>query len=558
MYLRRAALATISLGVLAALLAAVPVAAQFAYIPNTADRTVSVINTANNTVTATISLPETDRIPFGVAVNPSGTRVYVTNTCDDEISILTTCTIGDPGSVSVIDATTNTVIKTISIPMEPSGIAVSPDESRLYVVNACDSSTCSSLGTVSPGSVSVIDIAAGSATENEVIGNIQLSDGPSIGVAVSPDGTRVYVTNLFDTAQGSVSVIDTTSNTEITTIPVGIIATGIVSNPNSPRLYVATSDGISVVNTTDNTLIGTILPPSSLGFLGGLAITPDGTKLYAPDATPAIDVLDATQDTLPLVATVSAPAGTEFFGGLAATPDGSRIYATDAISSLGTTFGNTVSVIQTASNTLSGAPITVGNLPIAFGQFISPASIQGLIDLIESFHLDPGVTNSLLAKLRAALAASKAGQRKNVINQLNALLNQIDAQEGKTLTTVQAGQLETMTNNLIAVFAVNTTTPPQKSAAYTAHASSRVISGIQSLIQVTTNIDLKQGIDTASDPKLQDLQAALAAAQAGETQTALQDLNSFIADTQSQFGSLLTKAQAQILMKAAAHIIALL
>jgi DNA-binding beta-propeller fold protein YncE len=72
---RRTALATTSLGVLAALLAAVPAAAQFAYIPNTADRTVSVINTRNNTVTTTITLPEPDRIPFGVAVNPSGTRV---------------------------------------------------------------------------------------------------------------------------------------------------------------------------------------------------------------------------------------------------------------------------------------------------------------------------------------------------------------------------------------------------------------------------------------------------------------------------------------------------
>ncbi len=195
-------------GVCAALLASAPVFAQFAYIPNGVDRTVTVINTAAGTVVTTISLPESDRFPVGVAVNPSGARVYVTNTCDSGLGAFgTTCWIRDAGSVSVINAASNTVIATIPIPREPVGVAVSPNGSRLYVVNGCGPDC---VGSDVQGAVSVIDIAAGSAAENMVIATIPLADEYAIGVAVSPDGSRVYVTHLLDSAtetKGMVSVI---------------------------------------------------------------------------------------------------------------------------------------------------------------------------------------------------------------------------------------------------------------------------------------------------------------------------------------------------------------
>src|SRR5947207_2703282 len=52
-------------------------AAPFAYITNNISNTVSVIDTATNVVVGTpIAVGFT---PFGVAVNPAGTRVYVAN-----------------------------------------------------------------------------------------------------------------------------------------------------------------------------------------------------------------------------------------------------------------------------------------------------------------------------------------------------------------------------------------------------------------------------------------------------------------------------------------------
>jgi YVTN family beta-propeller protein len=49
------------------------------------------------------------------------------------------------------------------------------------------------------------------------VATILVGFGPN-GVAVTPDGTRAYVTNTID---GTVSVISTASNKVVATIPVG-------------------------------------------------------------------------------------------------------------------------------------------------------------------------------------------------------------------------------------------------------------------------------------------------------------------------------------------------
>jgi YVTN family beta-propeller protein len=64
-----------------------------AYTPNAASNDVSVIDTATDTVVATIPVGVH---PKGVSIHPNGTRLYVTNSGDR--------------TVSVIDTTTNMVI----------------------------------------------------------------------------------------------------------------------------------------------------------------------------------------------------------------------------------------------------------------------------------------------------------------------------------------------------------------------------------------------------------------------------------------------------------------
>ena len=81
-----------------------------AYVINEFSNTVSVIDTATNTVVATITIGTA--VPFGVAITPDGTRAYVTH----ELANI----------VSVIDTATNTVVATIPVDITPVAIAITP------------------------------------------------------------------------------------------------------------------------------------------------------------------------------------------------------------------------------------------------------------------------------------------------------------------------------------------------------------------------------------------------------------------------------------------------
>ena len=75
--------------------------APFAYITNSGSNSVSVIDTATNTVIATVAVGFN---PWGVAVHPDGSRVYVAKYSQ---------------TVSVIDTATNTVVGTVQVGTGP-------------------------------------------------------------------------------------------------------------------------------------------------------------------------------------------------------------------------------------------------------------------------------------------------------------------------------------------------------------------------------------------------------------------------------------------------------
>ena len=80
--------------------------------------TVSVINTATNSLAATVPVGD---FAVGVVVSPSGKYVYVTNR--------------DDNTVSVIDTSTNAVTATIPVTGGPYGVAISTNGSHLYVTD---------------------------------------------------------------------------------------------------------------------------------------------------------------------------------------------------------------------------------------------------------------------------------------------------------------------------------------------------------------------------------------------------------------------------------------
>ena len=91
---------------------------NFIYVANEHSNSVSVINTASNTITATIPVGSD---PLGVSVSPNGDMVYVTDFGDN--------------SVSVINTASNTVTATITVGSEPLGVSVTPDGKKVYIAN---------------------------------------------------------------------------------------------------------------------------------------------------------------------------------------------------------------------------------------------------------------------------------------------------------------------------------------------------------------------------------------------------------------------------------------
>ena len=128
-------------------------------------------------------------LPMGLVANLNGTRVYVVDLFLDPM------TLNSVLEVSAIDTTSNPIALAGTITIDPAtmatpgGIALSPDGSKLYVTS--DAIDRLHIVTLSTGSVV----------------SVRTGDSP-VGVATDPDG-RVYVGNA---GAGTVSVFDSTFN----------------------------------------------------------------------------------------------------------------------------------------------------------------------------------------------------------------------------------------------------------------------------------------------------------------------------------------------------------
>jgi YVTN family beta-propeller protein len=72
-------------------------------------------------------------------------------------------------------------------------------------------------------------------------------------VAITPNGVRAYVTS----PEGAVTVIDTATNTVLTTIPLAMNFYGLAITPDGTRAYVSNPNNhtISVIDTGTNTVV---------------------------------------------------------------------------------------------------------------------------------------------------------------------------------------------------------------------------------------------------------------------------------------------------------------
>jgi YVTN family beta-propeller protein len=76
------------------------------------------------------------------------------------------------------------------------------------------------------------------------------------GVAIAPDGTKVYVANFL----GTVTVIHRPGNTVVKAISVGGLPVGVAVTPDGTHVYVANfiSNIVSVIARPGNAVVATI------------------------------------------------------------------------------------------------------------------------------------------------------------------------------------------------------------------------------------------------------------------------------------------------------------
>jgi len=185
-------------------------------------------------------------------------------------------------------------------------------------------------------------------TGTNAITNIALGLGSSpLGVALSPDGSKAYVT---DNAPGTLTVVSTATGSILSVIPVGDSPDCVTVSPDGSRVYVANgnSNSVTVINAVNNTLITTVTVGA---YPYGIAETPDGTKVYVTNYMgSSVSVINALDNIVSSTITV----GADPFA-ISLSPDGSRAYVANQLS-------NSISVINTAANTVIST-IAVGKNP---------------------------------------------------------------------------------------------------------------------------------------------------------------------------------------------------
>ncbi len=225
--------------------------AYTAYVTNSADDTVSVIDTLTNTPSSPLTAGD---FPAGISTSFDGNFAVFVNTT--------------AGTANKIFIATNSVGPTMPAGTDPTRVAITPSGLFAYITNN------------SQNKVSILDL-----TSETIVGTVNVGSSP-IGIAITPDGTRAYVAN---SGSNNVSVIALSTNTVIDTIALGAAPNDIAITPDGSRAYV----GNRVIYLSDNSTAP--LPVTVFA----LAIGASGNTVYlvSPFST-NLTLLDTATNTI--------------------------------------------------------------------------------------------------------------------------------------------------------------------------------------------------------------------------------------------------------------------
>jgi len=185
-------------------------------------RAVDVVSGSRLVLTAVLPVGQT---PFGVAIDPTSSYVWVTNR--------------GSANVTVLSPTTLSAVANVTVQSAPTGIAIDATDGTAYVA---DSAT---------DNVTVVSTAS-----FRVVTNVSVGTQP-LGVAWDPATDQVFVSNH---GSGTVSAIDARTATVTGTIAVGSGPYGLAVDNDTDTVYVADERAylVTVVSAASDTVVASV------------------------------------------------------------------------------------------------------------------------------------------------------------------------------------------------------------------------------------------------------------------------------------------------------------
>ncbi|MFQ6029303.1 MAG: peptidylprolyl isomerase [Dehalococcoidia bacterium] len=253
---------------------------------------------------------------------------------DSKLAFLAGPEIGEKGSIAKFDTMSKSVVDLITIEtsFNPFYAAFSSEGRRLYVGNPNDRF------------LMVID-----PVDFQITKRIPLDEGGSFGLAIVPDGSKLYVTHAFG---GSLSVIDTQSDTVVEVIEdIAVFPVAILISADGRRAFIADNGASSVVvldiDTPTPTVLETINTQVPIDYDVGTSQFFLGTAVlsFSKDATQ----LWVWNGRMPYVAVIDlAELVTEFFIRVEENTSDVAIESADQLLVMSNEGDNTVSILQGA------------------------------------------------------------------------------------------------------------------------------------------------------------------------------------------------------------------
>ncbi|HRD34156.1 MAG TPA: IPTL-CTERM sorting domain-containing protein [Rhodocyclaceae bacterium] len=332
----------VSLAAALAFIAGTASAAEYAYIPNSTSRTLSVIDTASGELVDTLEPSDLDASLTGF--------IYTAALRPGSSNEAWFGQYSGSGKVGVIDSTDNSLKAVVEGTGGSVAITFSADGATAYVSD------------YSGGKVHVVDSDTKQVDDSLTACSGAISS--AISSAISADGASLYLL----CRAGQIRRLDTASNTfsDIATLPNGTYYSLAYDPTGAGTLYAAAAVSVGVyrIDLADNTVTPITVTGHS-GQSGSIAVRKDGSKLYVGRTGGLLHIIDTAdtneQSTLGLS---GLPDSSNTISGLGISANDAALYAVMS--------NGTVHVIDVATDAVTKTiPAAAGtSLYMIWGDFL--------------------------------------------------------------------------------------------------------------------------------------------------------------------------------------------